>query len=122
MKKDQVIKASTSSSDVDDALLGLTQSVKESRQQYIEEKTVWEKKLVVAEAERVKMDETSKNLEDKVKGLEVKHQEYDGQLKKEEEELSTLRDIKVKKEELDVKLSSEKLRRKVAVKKNFSAG
>ena len=65
LKKDEAIKALNSSSGVEEALVGLAQSLKDSRQKYDDDKVIWEKKLTSTEQEKAQVIEVSKGLEKK---------------------------------------------------------
>ena len=67
LEKDEAIKASTSSSGVEESFAGFTQSLKESRQKYEEDKAAWEKELQSANTTRDQAVNTSKELEKKLK-------------------------------------------------------
>ena len=126
VKKDEAIKASSSSDGVERAFTGLTQSLAESRQKYEKDKEVWEAQLKSVELEKNQAMNKFVNSEESNKVLEAK-------LKLAEEEVAGLKDVeqqknnmgeKLKKAEelLKEKVSSEKAKKKVAVKKSFSAG
>lgn len=136
MKKDEALKDLSSSSGVEDAFQGLTQSLKESRQKYDEDKGEWEKKLAASKAEKVQLGNKVKDLERENKKYSEKlttFVELKNKLKSAEEELTLLHEANRQKEELEAKLkasedllseklSSKKTKRKKAIKKSFSTG
>ena len=49
LEKDEAIKAASSSSEVEEALAGLSKSLEESRKKYEDDKAIWENKIKCVE-------------------------------------------------------------------------
>ena len=140
LKKDEAIQASTSSSGVEEAFAGLTQSLKESRQKYEEDKVSWENKfksselaLQQANTALTLAEQSSKAVTTKLEEAERRKTVLEEKLKSAEELDAKLKEAERRKGELEEKLkSSEELLRKeislgiakkrAAAKKYFSAG
>ena len=101
VKKDEALKASSSSSGVEDAFQDLAQSLKESRQKYDEDRGEWESKLTASEAEKVQLGNKVKDLERENKKYVEKLTSFgdlENKLKSAEEELTLLREVNRQKE------------------------
>jgi len=97
LKKDEAIRVSTSSGGVEEVFAGLTQSLRESRHKYEEDKIAWENKIKSSEL-ALHQANTALNLTEKAsKEVSVKLEEAERRKKEIERKLKSA-------EELDAKL------------------
>ena len=132
MKKDEAIRASGSSHGVEKDFAGLTQSFTESCQKYEKDKEIWETQSKSIELERDQAVIASKDFEKKLNNSEQSNKDLEAKLKLAESEVARLKGVEQQKNKVEERLksaeelfkekvSSEKAKRKAAVKKSFSA-
>ena len=113
LTKDEDIEASTSSSGVEEAFAGLTQSLKESRQKYEEDKISWDNKLksselALHEANKalILAEQTSKAVSTKLEEAERCKTALEAKLETDKELDIKLKEVERRKGELEENLKS----------------